>query len=339
MNSPNERLPLIAVIRGGLSGESVISFQSADRMMKAIDRARFAPVLVTLGAEGWSCATVDEAPLPFDPGTFRTDRGNGMERIDAALIAIHGTPGEDGKLQGYLDLQGVPYQTGGVLNMALTFSKSSTTGLLRQLGFTVAPGVVIAQGDPVVPEHILKTVGLPCFVKPDESGSSLGISKVKSAEALLPAIEAAFKESHRVLVEGAVSGRELTCGVLGMDGEVKALPVCEIRTSHEFFDYQAKYHAKDTEELVPAPLPDEVTRMVQERSAAIFRALDCRGMARVDHFWSGTGTSVHDLVTIEVNTTPGFSGASIYPKMLEVSGIGVPAVVNGLIAECLQRGR
>ena len=136
------------------------------------------------------------------------------------------------------------------------------------------------------------------------------------------------------MVEGAVTGRELTCGVLRMGGTTRALPVCEVRTTREFFDYQAKYHDNTTQELIPAPIPDEATRMVQQRSEAIFTALGCRGMARVDHIWTGK-----ELFTIEVNTTPGFSGASIYPKMLEVAGIGVPAAVNGLIEEMLQRSR
>ena len=140
------------------------------------------------------------------------------------------------------------------------------------------------------------------------------------------------------MCEAMVTGRELTCGVIRLNGQVRALPVCEIRHTHEFFDYEAKYHAQDTQELIPAPLPEPVTRTVQQRSEAIYRALGCAGMVRVDHFWTG-GDGPDDVVTIEVNTTPGFSGASIYPKMLEASGIGVAAAVNGLIEERLQRPR
>ena len=322
--------PLIAVIRGGYSGEAVISLQSAARMMGAIDAERYDAVYVTVQQDTWSAHTADDLVLPFDRGSFAVDRGNGWERFNAALIAIHGAPGEDGKLQGYLDMLGVPYQTGGVLSMALSFSKYATTALLRQLGFEVAPAVLITRTTPNA-IALSATVGFPCFVKPDQSGSSLGVSKVKRAEELPAALEMAFKEGSTVMVEGAVSGAELTCGVIDLDGTAQALPVCEIRHSHEFFDYEAKYHAKDTQELVPAPLPDEVTRLVQERSAAIYTALGCRGMVRVDHFWTGDR-----LVTIEVNATPGFSGASIFPKMLEVSGIGVATAVNGLVAKMLQ---
>lgn len=339
-NPATMSLPLIAVFRGGYTGESVISLQSAARMMDAIDRKRFDPFFITLTRERWSCEAPDGRNMPLDRSELTVDRGHGRERFAAALIAIHGAPGEDGKLQGLLDMLDIPYQTGSVLNMALTFSKYSTTAMLRQLGFPVANSLLLAQRDDQTEREVLRQVGLPCFVKPDQSGSSIGISKVKTEADLKPALDIAFAESGpgsgtgTVMCEALVQGRELTCGVIRLDGQVRALPVCEIRHSHEFFDYEAKYHAKDTEELIPAPLPDDVTREVQERSAAIYRALGCRGMVRVDHFYTGEG-----VVTIEVNTTPGFSGASIFPKMLEVSGIGVPYAVNALIGEMLQRAR
>ena len=321
---------MIAVFRGGYSGESVISHQSADRMIGAIDSVRFDAVFITVTRDRWSCEGRDGTPLKLDRGTLWVDRGAGPGPVDGALIAIHGAPGEDGKLQGFLDMLGIPYQTGGVLAMALTFSKYSTVGLLRELGFPVAPSILLAARGARTVDEVIATVGLPCFVKPDESGSSLGISKVKGKGDLPDALEKAFAEGPTVMVEGAVNGRELTCGVLITGGSSRALPVCEIRTSREFFDYEAKYHAADTQELVPAPLPDEVTRLVQQRSVEIATALRCRGMVRVDHIWTGT-----ELFTIEVNTTPGFSGASIYPKMLEVSGIGVPAAINELISHML----
>lgn len=325
-------LPLIAVFRGGYTGESVISHQSAKRMMDAIDRDRFDPLFITLTRETWTCEAPGGTGIPLDRGLLEVDRGRGNERFAGALIAIHGAPGEDGKLQGLLDMLGIPYQTGGVLNMALTFSKYSTTAMLRQLGFPVANSLMLVHRDEQTEHRVLEQVGLPCFVKPDQSGSSIGISKVKTEADLKPALDIAFQEDGTVMCEALVQGRELTCGVIRLNGEVRALPVCEIRHTHEFFDYEAKYHAKDTEELIPAPLPEDVTRDVQERSAAIYRALGCRGMVRVDHFYTGS-----EVVTIEVNTTPGFSGASIFPKMLEVAGIGVAPAVNALIGEMLQR--
>lgn len=319
------------MVRGGYTGESVISMQSAARMLAAVDRARFDPLYVSITREGWTCETPEGAPVPFDRGAFTAERGSGPERFAGALIAIHGSPGEDGLLQGYFDLLGVPYQTGGVLCMALTMSKHGTTALLRQLGFEVSAAALLMRHMPDIDRRVA-AIGYPCFVKPDRSGSSLGISKVKSPTELEAALRIAFAECSAVMAEAAVSGRELTCGVFDLGGTARALPVCEVVHTREFFDYEAKYHAKDTQELVPAPLPDEVTRLVQERSASIYTLLECRGMVRVDHIWTG-----ERLVTIEVNSTPGFSGASIFPKMLEVSGIGVERAINGLVEQMLAR--
>jgi len=330
-------LPFIAILRGGYTGESVISMKSAQTMMDAIDPARFDPAFITVASGAWTCERADGAKLPFDRGNFTANRGHGPERFDAALIAIHGTPGEDGKLQGYLDMLGVPYQTGGVLNMALTMSKFSTTGLLRQMGFPVATSLRLHGRNAGTEQRILKEVGLPCFVKPDTSGSSLGISKVKTEAELQSALDKAFAEDKIVMCEAFIKGRELTCGVINLKGRVQALPVCEIRTTHEFFDFDAKYHAADTEELVPAPIPDEIAALVQQRSAAIYEALNCNGLVRIDHFWQeGQGTG-NNVVTIEVNTVPGFTPVSIFPRMLKAAGIPVAQAVNGLVAGMLQR--
>lgn len=333
-------LPSIAVFRGGYTGESVISHQSARRMMDAIDRSRFNPFFITVERDRWHASTPEGAELPLDRGTLCIRRGGTEVPTAFALIAIHGSPGEDGRLQGMLDMLGIPYQTGGVLNMALTFSKYATTAMLRQLGFPVAGSLLLHRDEAVDEQRILEQVGLPCFVKPDQSGSSIGISKVRTGGELRAALDKAFAEGELVMCESFVSGRELTCGVMRLDGRVQALPVCEIRHTHEFFDYEAKYHAKDTEELIPAPLPDHVTRLVQRRSEAIYRALGCSGMVRIDHFHTGREDAPDGgVLTIEVNTVPGFSGASILPKMLEVAGIGAERALNDLIARGLQRGR
>lgn len=329
-------LPFIAILRGGYTGESVISMQSADNMMAAIDRDRFDAVFVTVEREVWTCTRTDGSPLPFDRGEFSADRGNGHERFAAALIAVHGTPGEDGKLQGYLDMLGVPFQTGGVLNMALTMSKYSTVSLLRQMGFPVAPSVLVNRHMPDAAERVAREVGFPCFVKPDTSGSSLGVSKVKTANELPAALEKAFAEDELVMCEKGVQGRELTCGVLRLDGRVQALPVCEIRTTREFFDYQAKYHDKDTQEIVPAPIPDEIAEIIQRRSEAIYAAMNCNGMVRVDNFWLEGQGDGKQVITIELNTVPGFTAASIYPRMLKAAGISPAEVVNGLVAGLLK---
>lgn len=325
--------PLIAILRGGFTGESVISMQSAQTMLTAIDRHRYQVVLITVQADGWRAHDPNEKELAFHPGSFSVELDGRPEPIQGALIAIHGAPGENGVLQGYLDMMGIPYQTGGVLNMAITMSKHATVAMLRDLGFPVAASVRLQQGDGL-PQEQMSAIGFPCFVKPDQSGSSLGVTKVRSVTELQDALDTAFKECPFILVERGVTGREVTCGVLTLDGRYSALPVCEISTSREFFDYEAKYHAADTVETVPADLPPEVTELVQQRSTEIARALDCRGMVRVDHIWTGS-----ELVTIEVNTVPGFSKASIYPKMLEAAGRPIAGFINAMVSEMLTRGR
>lgn len=330
-------LPFIAILRGGYTGESEISLKSAGTFMDALDQARFEAVYLTVERAGWTCERPDGTVLPFDRGHFTADRGNGQERFAAALIAIHGTPGEDGKIQGYLDMVGVPYQTGGVLNMALTMSKFSTVSLLRQMGFPVAPSVLLTANDSDAEQRVRAEIGFPCFVKPDTSGSSLGISKVKAPEELRLALDRAFAEDAIVMCEAFVKGRELTCGVIRLNGSVRALPVCEIRTSHEFFDFEAKYHAADTEEIVPAPIPDDVAALVQQRSEAIYRQLNCRGLVRIDHFWREEEQGEQRVLTIEVNTVPGFTPVSIFPRMLAAAGLPIAAVVNGMVEELLQR--
>ena len=324
--------PLIAIARGGYSGESVISHQSAARMLEVLDRSNYDPILLTIDRSGWSASSPDGTPWPLDRGHLTVDRGNGPERVAMVLIAIHGSPGEDGRLQGYLDLLGIPYQTGGVLNTALTFSKHTTTALLRQLGHPVAASLLLHRDTPVDVAAVAEAVGVPCFVKPDRSGSSLGISRVDAEADLEGAIAKAFAEDDLVLVEAARHGRELTCGVVQIDGRVTALPLCEIVTSHRFFDYEAKYHAQDTQEIVPAPVPDEVARECQERSVRIYRDLDCRGLVRIDHIWGD-----HGIGTIEVNTTPGFTAASIVPRMLAASELSEAMVVNGMVRDALDR--
>ncbi|MEO7080118.1 MAG: D-alanine--D-alanine ligase family protein [Flavobacteriales bacterium] len=326
-------LPFIAIFRGGYTGESVISLKSAGTIMHALDATRFDAAFITVERAGWTCTRADGTTLPFDRADFTADRGQGQERFTAAFIVIHGTPGEDGKLQGYLDMLGVPYQTGGVLNMALTMSKFSTTGLLRQMGFPVSPSIIVHSDDPDAAARVLREVGVPCFVKPDNSGSSLGISKVKSEEELGPALKIAFAEDPTVMCEALIKGRELTCGVIRYQNKVQALPVCEIRTSREFFDYEAKYHAADTEEIVPAPIPDAIASIVQQRSEAIYRALNCNGMVRIDHFWLEGQCDRQQVLTIEVNTVPGFTPVSIFPKMLAAAGIPIGELVNGMVEE------
>lgn len=319
----NDR-PLIGIVRGGYSGESVVSMKSAEQVMAAVDRKRFEPVYITIDGSGWTAADPSEQALDLERGDLLVEG----RKLDAVLIAIHGSPGEDGLIQGYLDMLGIPYQTGDVLNMSVTFSKYSSVALLRQMGFKVADSVLLHRNSSI--SSISSTLKYPCFVKPDRSGSSLGISKVKHESELEHALDLAFSESEYVMIESAVTGRELTCGVIKVNGRVLTLPICEVITDREYFDYEAKYHSQSTQEVVPADISDEISSLCRDRSKAIYEAFNCAGMARIDHFWTGS-----ELVTIEINTVPGLSAASIFPKMLKADGYGMENAINDLITDML----
>lgn len=267
---------------------------------------------------------------PIDKNDFSVAAPDGKINFDAAFVAIHGTPGEDGKLQGYFDMIGMPYNTGGVLNMALTFDKFNTVAILRSMGFPVADSVLVKQGMPVDPSGILQRIGLPCFVKPTNAGSSLGITKVKTADELPAALKAAFAISPQVMVESMLEGTEITCGVLKIDGKTTALQITEIVSYNEFFDYDAKYNEASREEITPARIPAEIFDKCLRLSERIFDFLDCDGFGRVDYMLRG-----NDLFVIELNTVPGMSEVSLLPQQCEAYGMSKTEMISTILENCL----
>jgi D-alanine-D-alanine ligase len=319
----------IAVVCGGYSGEKEISMASGKMVMTNIDRTLFDPVLVIIDRSGWR-AELNGNTVNVDKNDFSIESNGTRITFDAAFIAIHGTPGEDGKLQGYFDLLGIPYNTGGVLAMALTFDKFVTTSMLRSAGFKVADSVLIKSGDTINEYQIVAQLGLPCFVKPTNAGSSLGVSKVKTAAELIPAIETAMKESGHVMVEAFVEGTEITCGVLQINGKAKAIQITEIVSHNEFFDYQAKYQGK-SDEITPARIPQNKFDECLKLSEEIFTFLNCRGFSRVDFILKG-----NDLYCIEINTVPGMSEMSILPQQCAVYGMSKTEMISGVIENSLR---
>ena len=300
--------------------------------MDSLDRARYAPTLVHIDRDGW-WAEVDGARRPVDRSDFSVA---GLKPFDAVFIMVHGTPGEDGRLQAYFDLIGLPYSTGGARSMALTFHKGWTTGMLRSKGLPVATSKEIAKGTDTADldaEELLAGIGLPCFVKPNEAGSSIGVHRVDAAEGLIPAIAAALKaEDSSVLIEGFLEGREFTVGVIpGGAGEPVALPVTEIISHNAFFDYAAKYEGQ-SEEVTPADIPEDDALRMRDLAVEVFQALDCRGMARVDMILMAGIPRV-----IEVNTVPGFSAASIIPQQAAAVGISKTELLTRVIGATVER--
>ncbi len=317
----------IAVVCGGYSGEAEVSMRSAAMVMEHIDLTLYSPVKIVIQKNRWF-AEWKGAEWEVNRNDFSVMLDGEIHQFDGAFIIVHGTPGENGLLQGYFEMLGIPYTTGDVLNMSITFNKKATTTFLKSLGFSVAESVVLYKNEEWNADSILQRVGLPCFVKPNNGGSSIGTSKVKELGQLMPAIEKAFKEDGQVIIESFLNGTEVTCGVIQWEGKVRALPMTEIVSENEFFDFEAKYKGKSNE-ITPARIDKALFEEIQNLSEKIYIQLKCRGMIRVDFI-------IHDGLphVVEVNTVPGFSAASIIPQQAACVGIDKTALITAVIRSC-----
>ena len=329
----------IAVLAGGFSGEADVSRRSAAMVMTHIDRTRFLPYLVNIDRDGWWTQAGDDGPrVDVDRQTLGYTSSAGEEvKADLAFVMVHGTPGEDGLLQAHLDLCGIPHTTASARVMATTFHKGWTTALLRDAGLPVARSVECLPSetwDKKRVDEVIAKLGLPCFVKPNESGSSIGISRVAEAHELWPAIEEARTTgTSTVLIEALLLGREFTCGVIpNGDGGLQALPVTEIVTHNAFFDYAAKYDGQ-SHEITPAELGDDDTAMLQRTAVQVYQTLHLQGMARVDMMMA-EGQAAH---VIEINTVPGFSAQSIIPQQAASVGIDKTSLISRIIDDALSQ--
>ncbi len=317
----------IAVVCGGYSGEAEVSMRSAAMVMEHIDLTLYSPMKIVIQKNRWF-AEWKGAEWEVNRNDFSVMLDGEIHQFDGAFIIVHGTPGENGLLQGYFEMLGIPYTTGDVLNMSITFNKKATTTFLKSLGFSVAESVVLYKNEEWNVDSILQRVGLPCFVKPNNGGSSIGTSKVKELGQLMPAIEKAFKEDGQVIIESFLNGTEVTCGVIQWEGKVRALPMTEIVSENEFFDFEAKYKGK-SHEITPARIDQALFEEIQNLSEKIYIQLKCRGMIRVDFI-------IHDGLphVVEVNTVPGFSAASIIPQQAACVGIDKTALITAVIQSC-----
>ena len=329
----DKKLRRIAVLAGGYSGEAEISHRSAQMVMEHIDGSRYDAVLVNIDQSGWwSPQGPGENQTEVDPASLSMKlEGGETWQAELAFVMVHGTPGEDGLLQAQLEVQGMPCTTADSEAMALTFHKGRTTSALRDAGLPVAASIDVAANESWSAQRcqeVADLLGLPCFVKPNEAGSSLGISKARTAADIWPAICKAREVAQTsVLVETALDGREFTCGIVPDDqGEPMVLPVTEIRTDNDFFDFDAKYKGQ-SHEITPAPLNDADTVQLQETAWKVYRTLRLRGMARVDMMMV-PGAVAH---VIEVNTVPGFSAQSIIPQQAAKVGISKQSLITRII--------
>jgi D-alanine-D-alanine ligase len=323
----------IALLMGGDSAEAVISIQSASQLAPHLDAALFDVYPITVSKKQW---TYDHcgSSVAVDKDDFSLTVNGCRILFDCAIPMIHGTPGEDGRLQAYLDLMQVPYTTCGVLASSLTFNKHACKVFLNSLGILFPKGKLVRKGEQVNERELLAAVGLPCFIKPNNGGSSFGVSKVKSAGELRAALDAAFAEdAGEVLVEEFIEGAEITCGLMRLNDEITVFPITEIVSKKEFFDVEAKYEVGMSDEITPARISEQLRNDCEILSANIYRFLNCRGIVRIDYMVRG-----NRLYFLEVNTVPGMSAASIVPKQIVALGkMTVKEVYTGLITEAIEQ--
>lgn len=316
----------VAIVAGGDSSEVVVSLKSAAGLYSFIDKSRYNLYIITIRGNQWQLEMEGYDRVVVDKNDFSIVLNGEKVNFDFAYITIHGTPGENGILQGYFDLTGIPYSSCGVLASALTFNKSACNNYLKGFGVKISESVLLRKGQSISPEELEKAVGYPCFIKPNVGGSSFGVTKVKKAEDVAPAIEKAFSEGEEVMIEAFMQGTELTCGMYKIPEKTVVFPVTEVVPHNEFFDFDAKYKGQ-VEEITPARISETLTRRVQQLTAAIYDILGCKGIIRVDYI-VGEGEVIQLL---EVNTTPGMTQTSFIPQQIAAAGLQITDVMSDII--------
>ena len=316
----------IALLAGGDSSEREIALNSAHQISEALDREKYDVKVIDLHHRSWAY-TENGLRYEMDKNDFSLTVEGVRHEFDYALIIIHGTPGEDGKLQGYLDMMGIPYSSCSQVSSTITFDKVSTKRAVAQRGINIAKEIFLHKGEAYDAEAIVAELGLPLFVKPNASGSSFGVTRVTEKEQIAKAVELAFTESEEVLIEECITGREFGCGVLITKDEQLVLPITEIVSKNAFFDYEAKYTAGMSDEITPAPISEEWAKMLAHDAVEAYKACRCRGIVRIDFIVTEEGKAY----LIEVNSIPGMSSGSIVPKQARTAGISLGELYDKVI--------
>jgi len=316
----------IAIVAGGDSSEVVVSLKSASGIYSFMNKVQYQVYVVIITGKKWIVKISEDQEIDIDKNDFSFLYNNEKISFDFAYITIHGTPGENGILQGYFELIGLPYSSCGVLASALTFNKYCCNQYLKGFDINVAASVVLRKNDSIVTDKILSITSLPCFVKPNVGGSSFGVTKVKNAEDLLPAINKAFQEGNEGIIEAFMQGTEITCGMYKTDEKAVVLPVTEVVPHNEFFDFDAKYKGQ-VEEITPARIGEELTLKVQQLTSRIYDLLGCKGIVRIDYII----TEGNMINLLEVNTTPGMTETSFIPQQVRAAGLSMQDVMSEII--------
>lgn len=323
----------IALVTGGYSGESVISYKTAATIEQNIDTSKWISYTIDINPVGWFYTSPNGEKITIDKNDFSLTIEGKKILFDAVLIALHGTPGEDGKLQGYFDCLGIPYTSCDAATSALTFNKRYTVAVAAFAGVQVAKSIHLFKDLLVTPADILKELKLPVFVKPNNGGSSIGMSKVNEGNDLQQALDKAFAEDTQVLVEEYIKGREFTIGVFKSKGNIIALPMTEVISKKEFFDFEAKYQGA-SEEITPAKVEEAIKEKVRAAAKKAYSVFNCRGVVRIDFIYDEA--SGHPYM-LEINTVPGQSEASIVPQQVKAMGWSLQEFYTALIEECFIR--
>jgi len=319
----------VAIAMGGFSSEYRISINSGNVVYKNLDRNLYEPYRVHIMQNEWFVVADNDTPYPINRSNFTVKIDDTTIAFDCVFNTIHGTPGENGLLQAYLNLVKIPQTSCDFYQAALTFNKRDLISVIKPYGIKTAANYFLNKGDDVDPKEIIKAVGLPCFVKANKAGSSFGITKVKKENEIEQAIQTSFKEDDEIIIESFLDGTEVSVGVITYKGEILALPVTEIVSENEFFDYEAKYLGK-SEEITPARITDEQTEKVQELAKLIYKKLKMKGFTRSEFIFHNDEPHF-----IEMNTTPGLSEASILPQQAEKAGISLKELFGSAIETAL----
>lgn len=318
----------VAIIAGGDSSEYEVSLNSAKGIYSFIDKEKYNLYIVELSKKVWEAVLADGTRAKIDKNDFSFMDGDNKIIPDFAYITIHGTPGENGILQGYFELLGIPYSTCDVLVSALTFSKFTLNQYLKSFGVRLAESMLVNKKTGISDDIVIEKIGLPCFIKPNASGSSFGVTKVKTREQIQPALEAAFAESDDVMIEAFMDGIELANGCYKTKDKSVVFPITEVVSDNEFFDYNAKYKGEVTE-ITPARLSDELTERVKKLTSAIYDILRCKGIVRIDYII----TEGEKINMLEINTTPGMTATSFIPQQVKAAGLDIKDVMTDIIED------
>lgn len=320
----------IAIVCGGDSSEHDVSLRSAQGLYSFFDHERYEIYIVDVKGTDWHVNLENGEVVEIDKNDFSFNLGNKTVYFDYAYITIHGQPGENGVMQGYFDLINMPYSTSGVLVEAMTFDKYVLNRYLRSFGVNVADSILLRRGDSYDEQEIARRIGMPCFVKPSADGSSFGVSKVKNADQLAPALRVAFMESDEVMIESFLDGIEISQGVYKTARKSVVLPATEVVTNNEFFDYDAKYNGQ-VQEITPARLSEDTARRVAEETSRIYDILHANGIIRIDFIISKDSDGNDKINMLEINTTPGMTATSFIPQQVRAAGLDIKDVLSEIV--------